>query len=97
MTGCKRGIGKGIALGLAEAGADIIGVSASLESSGSQIEKEVKGKSWESDKLGCEQHMKDNAQYKGVVFDCKREEHRLFLHTLAQTDISKYKGIYLRR
>ena len=42
VTGCKRGIGKGIALGLAEAGADIIGVSASLESSGSQIEKEVK-------------------------------------------------------
>ena len=28
VTGCNRGIGKGIALGLAEAGADIIGVSA---------------------------------------------------------------------
>ncbi|WP_158768721.1 2,5-didehydro-3-deoxy-L-galactonate 5-reductase [Paraglaciecola sp. L1A13] len=41
VTGCKRGIGKGIALGLAEAGADIIGVSASLASHGSAIEKEV--------------------------------------------------------
>lgn len=41
VTGCKRGIGKGMAIGLAEAGADIIGVSASLES-GSIIEKEVK-------------------------------------------------------
>ncbi|MBU3018362.1 2,5-didehydro-3-deoxy-L-galactonate 5-reductase [Paraglaciecola agarilytica] len=41
VTGCKRGIGKGIALGLAEAGADIIGVSTSLESSGSEIEQEV--------------------------------------------------------
>lgn len=41
VTGCKRGIGKGIALGLAEAGADIIGVSASLEQD-SQVEKEVK-------------------------------------------------------
>lgn len=41
VTGCKRGIGKGIALGLAEAGADIIGVSASLEPSGSEIEKDV--------------------------------------------------------
>ncbi|MDA3875010.1 MAG: SDR family oxidoreductase [Kiritimatiellae bacterium] len=41
VTGCKRGIGKGMALGLAEAGADIVGVSASLESSGSGIEKEV--------------------------------------------------------
>jgi len=41
VTGCKRGIGKSMAVGLAEAGADIIGVSASLELSGSEIEKEV--------------------------------------------------------
>lgn len=41
VTGCKRGIGKGMAIGLAEAGANIIGVSASLETSGSDVEKEV--------------------------------------------------------
>ncbi len=41
VTGCKRGIGKAMAVGLAEAGADIIGVSASLESKGSAVEKEV--------------------------------------------------------
>lgn len=41
VTGCKRGIGKAMAIGLAEAGADIIGVSASLELSGSDIEKEI--------------------------------------------------------
>lgn len=41
VTGCKRGIGKAMAVGLAEAGADIIGVSASLELSGSEVEKEV--------------------------------------------------------
>ena len=40
VTGCRRGIGKGIALGLAEAGADIIGVSASLEEN-SEVEREV--------------------------------------------------------
>jgi 2-deoxy-D-gluconate 3-dehydrogenase len=43
VTGCKRGIGKAIALGLAEAGADIIGVSASLELQDSDVEKEVTG------------------------------------------------------
>ncbi|HEX8331170.1 MAG TPA: SDR family oxidoreductase [Segetibacter sp.] len=41
ITGCKRGIGKAIAVALAEAGADIIGVSASLELEGSEIEKQV--------------------------------------------------------
>nr|WP_211323951.1 SDR family NAD(P)-dependent oxidoreductase [Sediminitomix flava] len=41
VTGCKRGIGKAMAVALAEAGADIIGVSASLELSGSEVEKEV--------------------------------------------------------
>lgn len=41
VTGCKRGIGKAMALALAEAGADILGVSASLETSGSDIEREV--------------------------------------------------------
>lgn len=41
VTGCKRGIGKAMAVALAEAGADVIGVSASLEASGSALEKEV--------------------------------------------------------
>ncbi len=37
VTGCKRGIGFAMAEALAEAGADIIGVSASLEAEGSAI------------------------------------------------------------
>ncbi len=41
VTGCKRGIGRGIAEGLAAAGADIVGVSASLEASGSAVEEAV--------------------------------------------------------
>lgn len=41
VTGCNRGIGKGMAIGLAEAGADIIGVSATIKLSGSDTEKEV--------------------------------------------------------
>ncbi|QXD33137.1 SDR family oxidoreductase [Candidatus Pelagisphaera phototrophica] len=41
VTGCKRGIGKSMAVGLAEAGADIAGVSATLERSGSDVETEV--------------------------------------------------------
>lgn len=41
VTGCKRGIGKAMAVALASAGADIVGVSASLELQGSEVEKEV--------------------------------------------------------
>lgn len=41
VTGCKRGIGLAMAVGLAEAGADIIGVSATLETTGSDVEKAV--------------------------------------------------------
>ncbi|QMU27085.1 2-dehydro-3-deoxy-D-gluconate 5-dehydrogenase KduD [Adhaeribacter radiodurans] len=42
VTGCNKGIGKGMALALASAGCDIIGVSASLALEGSEIENEVK-------------------------------------------------------
>ncbi len=41
VTGCKRGIGKAMAIALAEAGADIVGVSATLETSGSDVETAV--------------------------------------------------------
>lgn len=41
VTGCKRGIGRAMAVALAEAGADIIGVSASLETTGSAVGQEV--------------------------------------------------------
>lgn len=41
VTGCNKGIGKSMALALAEAGADILGVSGSLALKGSEIEKEI--------------------------------------------------------
>ncbi len=40
VTGCKRGIGRGFAEALAEAGADIVGVSATLQP-GSEVERAV--------------------------------------------------------
>ena len=41
VTGSKRGIGRAIAVALAEAGADIIAVSATLELAGSELELDV--------------------------------------------------------
>jgi len=41
VTGCNKGIGKAMAIALAEAGADVIGVSANLPLSGSAVEQEV--------------------------------------------------------
>ena len=42
VTGARRGIGLAMAEALAEAGADIIGVSASMESEGSVLERRVR-------------------------------------------------------
>ena len=42
VTGCNRGIGQGMALGLAEAGADIIGVSATMAADGGETGRQVR-------------------------------------------------------
>lgn len=44
VTGARRGIGLAMAAALAEAGADIVGVSASLEASGSDVQREVEAR-----------------------------------------------------
>jgi 2-deoxy-D-gluconate 3-dehydrogenase len=41
VTGCNKGIGKAMAIGLAEAGADIIGVSTNMPASGSDVEQQI--------------------------------------------------------
>ena len=41
VTGARRGLGKAMAVGLAEAGADVIGVSASQEEAGSDVQQLV--------------------------------------------------------
>ena len=43
VTGCRRGIGKAMALALAQAGAEVIGVSAQLELAESEIAREIGG------------------------------------------------------
>ncbi|PIB95241.1 2-deoxy-D-gluconate 3-dehydrogenase [Caulobacter sp. X] len=42
VTGCRRGIGMAMAVALAEAGADIIGVSASLDPATDEVAKAIK-------------------------------------------------------
>lgn len=54
VTGCKRGIGKAMAIALSNAGAEIIGVSASLESSGSEVEKEITAKKGKFTPYSCD-------------------------------------------
>ncbi|MFW5864308.1 MAG: SDR family NAD(P)-dependent oxidoreductase [bacterium] len=54
VTGCRRGIGYAMAVALAEAGADIIGVSASLEAEGSDIEKKVQALGRKFKGYGCD-------------------------------------------
>jgi 2-deoxy-D-gluconate 3-dehydrogenase len=41
VTGCSRGLGKSMAVALAEAGAEIVGISRSLEPQGSEVEADI--------------------------------------------------------
>jgi Dehydrogenases with different specificities (related to short-chain alcohol dehydrogenases) len=70
ITGCNKGIGKAITLGLAEMGANIIGVSSSLQP-GSDIEKEVTalGKSFKA--YQCD--MSDRKSIYGFINKVKAE------------------------
>ncbi len=71
VTGCKRGIGKAMAIGLAEAGANIIGVSVTLEASDSDVEKEVKalGRSFKA--YACD--FSDRKALYGFIADVKKD------------------------
>ena len=59
VTGCSKGIGFGIAKGLAEAGADIIGVSSTLHK-GSEIEKYVESIGRKFHCFNCDFSKRDN-------------------------------------
>jgi 2-deoxy-D-gluconate 3-dehydrogenase len=54
VTGCRRGIGRAMAQALAEMGADIVGVSATLEPSGSFIESDVRDLGREFQAYACD-------------------------------------------
>ena len=44
VSGCNQGIGMGVAIALAEAGAEIIGVSLSLKPEGSEVQREIEAR-----------------------------------------------------
>ncbi|MCR9064931.1 MAG: SDR family oxidoreductase [Cytophagales bacterium] len=75
VTGCKRGIGKGMTLALAEAGANIIGVSASLELEGSVVEKEVKALGREFKAYQCD--FKDRSALYRLIEKVKSEHKQI--------------------
>ena len=41
VTGCKRGIGKAMAIAFAEGGANVLGVSSSLNPAKSEVQNEI--------------------------------------------------------
>jgi 2-deoxy-D-gluconate 3-dehydrogenase len=88
VTGCKRGIGRAMAQALAEAGADIAGVSASLEPSGSEVEADVRalGRRF----TGCRCDLGDRMALYAFIEQAKRD--------LGRVDILvNNAGITLRR
>ncbi|WJS05619.1 SDR family oxidoreductase [Roseibium aggregatum] len=70
VSGAKRGIGKAMAIALADAGADIIGVSASLERSGSDVEKKVRALGRDFHGYQCD--FSDRDALKSFIADVKK-------------------------
>jgi 2-dehydro-3-deoxy-D-gluconate 5-dehydrogenase len=71
VTGCRRGIGKAMAIALAEAGANIIGVSQSLEPTGSDVEKEIVGRGRRFNSYRCD--FADRASVYGFIEQVKAD------------------------
>lgn len=65
VTGAKRGIGRAMAEGLADAGADILGVSATLESTGSAVGQAIEAKDRSFRGFGCD--FSDRAALKALI------------------------------
>lgn len=70
VTGCRRGIGRACAQGLAEAGADVVGVSATLET-GSEVEREVTALGRSFSGYACD--FSDRQALHGFIDQVKRE------------------------
>lgn len=75
VTGCRRGIGRAFAQALAEAGADIVGVSAHLEPSGSEVEADVRSAGRTFRGYTCD--FGDRAAVVGLVEKVKRDVARV--------------------
>ncbi len=75
VTGCRRGIGMAVATALAEAGADIVGVSRQLERSGSAVEKEVIARGRRFYPYSCD--FSDRAAVHAFVAQAKQDHPRI--------------------
>jgi 2-deoxy-D-gluconate 3-dehydrogenase len=71
VTGARRGIGMAMAVALAEAGADIVGTSASLEAEGSEIAKQVEALGRKFHGYACD--LSDRAAVTAFIEKVKRE------------------------
>lgn len=71
VTGARRGIGKAMAVALAEAGADIVATSAGLEPAGSAVEREVVAAGRKFWGLACD--LGDRAAVRDFVEKVKRD------------------------
>jgi len=71
ITGARRGIGKALAVALAEAGADIVATSAGLEAEGSAVEREVSALGREFHAYACD--LGDRAALREFIARVKAE------------------------
>jgi 2-dehydro-3-deoxy-D-gluconate 5-dehydrogenase len=74
VTGCRRGIGRAAAVGLAGSGADIIGVSASLEDHGGEVGAEVRSAGRKFSGFRCDLSDRDSVYRLVADLDARGEQ-----------------------
>jgi 2-dehydro-3-deoxy-D-gluconate 5-dehydrogenase len=74
VTGCRRGIGRAAAVGLAGSGADIIGVSASLEDDGGEVGAEVRSAGRKFSGFRCDLSDRDSVYRLVADLDARGEQ-----------------------
>lgn len=95
VTGCSRGIGKAMAAALAEAGADIIGVSATIPEDGGETGKIIRSLNRNFISYACDLTSRDAINEMLNIIDIKFPPIDILINNAGTIDEARLKNILM--